>query len=256
MSLIDDLLASALEGEVLDVRIGLHWTAVVAEVAGQRRCGLASTLQGPSDHTGEPDIPEAGRLATYSGLELASLLRSESPLQRSVGGAALNALLPRQVGEWPAQNAEQVIASLGAGKTIAIVGRFPFARRIGHLAKELLVLERDPRPGELPEAAAADVIPRADLLAITGMTLLNHTLEQLLALAAPGATVLVVGPTTPLSPILFEYGAHMLSGSVVTNIEAVIGAVSQGANFRQVHKAGVRLATLRRHDRLKRQGSG
>ena len=36
----------------------------------------------------------------------------------------------------------------------------------------------------------------------------------------------------------------MLCGSVVTAIEPVVRAVGQGANFRQVHQAGVRLVNI------------
>jgi uncharacterized protein (DUF4213/DUF364 family) len=46
------------------------------------------------------------------------------------------------------------------------------------------------------------------------------------------APVLVLGPSTPLSPVLFDHGAHLLSGSVVEDIESVLRAVAQGANFR------------------------
>jgi uncharacterized protein (DUF4213/DUF364 family) len=57
---------------------------------------------------------------------------------------------------------------------------------------------------------------------------------------------LVLGPSTPLSPILFDYGVDILSGSVVENLDAVLQAVSQGANFRQVHQQGVRLVTMQK----------
>ncbi len=92
--LIDALLASTPDGPVLDVRIGLSWTAVVVEVAGQRRCGLAATLRGERGH-GSPTMPEAGFLVGKSGREVASWARSdaESLTQTSVGFAALNALL-------------------------------------------------------------------------------------------------------------------------------------------------------------------
>ena len=96
----------------------------------------------------------------------------------------------------------------------------------------------------MPSEAADQVIPRADIVALTGTTLINHTFEDLLALCRPEALVLVLGPSTPLSPILFNHGVHLLSGSVVENEEAVLRAVSQGANFRQVHRQGVRLVTM------------
>ena len=43
--------------------------------------------------------------------------------------------------------------------------------------------------------------------------------------------------------MLADYGVNLLAGSSVEDIPAVLAAVGQGANFRQVHKAGVRLIT-------------
>jgi hypothetical protein len=83
-----------------------------------------------------------------------------------------------------------------------------------------------------------------DVVAITGMTLINHTLERMLSLCPPEAFVLVLGPSTPLSPVLFTWGVNSLSGSVVMDVDDVVLAVSQGANFRQVHRAGVKLVTV------------
>ena len=78
------------------------------------------------------------------------------------------------------------------------------------------------------------------------MTLLNHTFDGLLKLCAPDALVILLGPTVPLDPILFERGVDILCGSIVTDIEAVLSAVQQGANFRQIHRMGVRLVSVRR----------
>jgi len=85
---------------------------------------------------------------------------------------------------------------------------------------------------------------RADVLAITGTTLINHTFEDLITLCRPEAVVLVLGPSTPLSPVLFNHGVHIISGSIVEDEDAVLHAVCQGANFRQIHRLGVRLVTL------------
>ncbi len=86
----------------------------------------------------------------------------------------------------------------------------------------------------------------ADIVAISGTTLINHTFEELMTLCRPDALVLVLGPSTPLSPVMFDYGVDILSGSVVVSTDAVLRAVSEGANFRQVHPYGVRLVTMQR----------
>jgi hypothetical protein len=45
---------------------------------------------------------------------------------------------------------------------------------------------------------------------------------------------------------MFDTDLDLLSGAVVEDIDAVLAAVSQGAGFRQVHRAGVKLVTLQR----------
>jgi uncharacterized protein (DUF4213/DUF364 family) len=242
--LLDTLLAALPDGQVDEVRIGLHWTAVVVTTGGQRRCGLASTLSISHEHTGAPDVPQAGYLHTLSGLELAHLAREEQSLLRSVGVAAINALLPRTPDVWVEQNAEEVIASQGIDKLVALVGRFPFVSRLKARVGRLVVLEQQPRDDELPVTEAPNVLPQAEIVAVTGMAFVNHTLEGLLALCSPRAQVLVLGPSTPLSPILANYGVTTLSGSIVEAIEPVLKAVEQGAHFRQVHQAGVKLVTM------------
>ena len=247
MQLLAKLLETLPDGEVAEVRIGTHWTAVVAVVDGARRCGLCSTLfAGHShDHRREPDVPEAGRLELRPARELAGLALGTRPTLTSVGLAAINALLPHQPDLWEDANAEQMIARHGRGRRVVLVGHFPFVPRLREEVGELIVLEQDPGPDDLAAEAAPDVLPGADVVAITGMTLANHTLEGLLELCAPEAFVIVLGPSTPLSPVLFEHGVDLLSGSVVTDIEPVLRVVSQGGNFRQVHRAGVRLVNMK-----------
>jgi len=245
MGLVDELLTSLPDGLVRDLRIGAFWTVVVVEVDGHRRCGLASTFRTDDHHHGDgPAVRDAGRLAKLNARQLAELARSYRPLEAAIGIATVNALLPAKRELWIDCNAEDVIAQYGAGKRVALIGHFPFISRLRERVGTLQVLEQQPRGEDLPAAAASKVIPRADVVAITGTTLLNHTFEELMVLCRPEAKVLVLGPSTPLSPIVFNYGVHLLSGSVVEDIEAVLRAVSQGANFRQIHRQGVRLVTM------------
>jgi uncharacterized protein (DUF4213/DUF364 family) len=245
VKLIDDLLAALPDGSVRDVRVGAFWTAVVVEVADQTRCGLASTMHAEDHHhAGAPAVCEAGVLMERSARRLAELARSDSLMEVSIGMATINALLPRQEGLWVDLNAEEVIARHGAGKQVALVGHFPFIPRLRERVGKLWVLELRPQGDDLPAEASQDVVPQADVLAITGTSLINRTFEGLMAQRRPEALVLVLGPSTPLSPVLFDHGVHLLSGSVVEDIKSVVRAASQGANFRQIHRQGVRLVTM------------
>jgi uncharacterized protein (DUF4213/DUF364 family) len=244
MGILDDLISTLPDLEVLQVCIGLHWTGVVVESDGVRRCGLASTLHAKEHHHGIPDVPQSGQLANMSGLTLARFAQSELPTLASVGVAAINALIPPQPELWVDMNAEEVIAEKGAGKSVVLIGEFPFVPRLRQRVGELIVLERDPEKGDLPDTAAPAVIPTAEVVAITGMTLINHTLESLLDLCSPRALMILIGPSVPLSPLLFDYGFDLLCGSVVTAIDPVLQVICQAGNFRQMHRAGVRLVTV------------
>jgi hypothetical protein len=246
MSLLESLFAEIQQGEVREVSVGLHWTAVCVDVGGETRCGLASTLRGPHVHGGPPQIPQAGELTKLDGRSLAAFARErERPTLASVGVAALNALLPRPPeADFVEINAEHVLVERGRGGRVAIVGNFPFVPRLRELVEQLWVIEQNPDPGEWPAEAAEDLLPKSDVIAITGMALANHTLEGLLSFCPPEAQVMVLGPSTPLTERLYSYGVDIISGSLVADVDAVIRAVREGANFRQVHRAGVRLVTM------------
>ncbi len=247
MSLINEILTTLPDGTVQEVRVGAFWTAVVVEISGKQCCGLASTLRNDDHHHGGgPAVPDAGRLMEYSARKLTDLAHSKRPMEAAIGMATINALLPPLEEQWVVLNAEAVIAQHGVGKQVALVGHFPFIPRLREQVGTLWVLEQRPRDEDLPAETASDILPQADVVAITGTTLINHTFEGLMALCRPEALVLVLGPSTPLSPVLFDHGVHLLSGAVVEDIEAVLRAVSQGANFRQVRRQGVRLVTMQK----------
>ena len=238
-SLLSSLQADAPVGQVL---VGAFWTAVALDTHPPR-CGLASTLR-PVTHPGGPLVPRAGRLLEHSGRELAGWLRSSSTLEASIGMATFNALLEVDEAACIEVNAEDVILERGMGRRIAIVGHFPFTERVRRAAAECWVVELHPRPGDLPADRATDVLPQADVVALTGTSLINHTFDGLIRLCRPDAFVILLGGSTPLSPVLFDYGVDAVAGTRVVDVPAALRTVGQGATFPQIR--GKRLLTLMR----------
>lgn len=237
MNLLDDLLNSLnLDAPVRSVLVGAHWTVVCS-----RRCGLASTILGSGPH-GHDKVLDAGRLHLKRAGDLVELARSQNPLEAGIGVAAINSLLEVDESRAVELNAVEILARQGEGKKIALVGHFPFIPRLRQAAGELWVIEQRPTEGEYPPEAAPDLISRADVVALTGSALINHTLDSLLSSCRPGALVMVLGPSTPLSPVLFAHGATVISGAVVVDEAAVLRTVGQGASFQQVE--GVKLLTM------------
>jgi uncharacterized protein (DUF4213/DUF364 family) len=246
MNILDDLLARLSDDvAVRSVLVGAHWTVVCSGTSptGGRHCGLASTITGDKPH-GHERVRDVGRLHLKSAHELAEYARSDTPLEASIGVAAINSLLDVDERNAVEINAGEVLAERGHGKNVALVGHFPFIPKLRQAVGQLWVIEQRPSEGEYPAESAADVIPQADVVAITGTALINHTLDGLLALCRPSALVMVLGPSTPLSPVMFEHGATIISGARVVDEVAVMRTVGQGATFQQVE--GVRLLTLAR----------
>lgn len=239
-------LASLVDGEgvVSDVRVGTHWTLVVVDRSGRQRGGIASTQVVHGEYHGVPSVRDAGRLIGQPAGELLSWMASPSLTERSIGFATLNALLPVDEARCRTLNAEALILEHGRGKHVAIIGHFPFVPRVREAAAVTSVLELSPGPGDLPADAAPQVLPNADVVAITGMSLVNGTFEALAALCRPDAFVVLLGGTTPLTECFFDYGVDAVSGTVIDDIALAALSVSQGANFRQL--AGKRLLTMLR----------
>lgn len=243
MNFLPEVISSLIDGEVEKITIGSHWTAVVVSQNGNRRCGLASNPI--KDFRGdETFLKSLTKYQKRSALELCDMALKQNTPFTSIGLAAINALLPHQPERWVDRNAGEVLAKKGAGKRVALVGHFPFVPELREQVGHLDVLELRPREGDIPAEEAPRVIPQADVVAITSMAFVNGTMEGLLDLCLPDAYLIILGPGTPLSPILFDHGINMLCGSIVDKIDLVIAKVEDGNSFRQFKSLGVRLVTI------------
>jgi len=237
MKIFDDLISS-LKGNdfpIKSVHTCVFWTAVIT-----KHCGLSSTFrdEGPSHDRGVRDV---GNLTRKTALELSEYARSDSLLEASIGMAAINSLIDIDESKCIEKNAFEILLEKGEGKNVAVVGHFPWIPKLREKIKNFWVLEQRLREGDLPAEEAERILPQCDVVGITGTSFINHTLEGLLSLCQ-GAYVLLIGPTSPLSPLLFDYGIDAICGSKIIDPDRFIRSISEGATFKEV--TGVRLLTL------------
>jgi uncharacterized protein (DUF4213/DUF364 family) len=242
MKIIADLIRdidSSADAPVRAICQGAFQTAV--RTSG---CGLASTPHEPGNHHNGTPVEDAGQLAKRSARDLATMAYSSSPFEAAIGMATINSLLAVDEGRCTEINAAELLAEKGRGQNVVLIGHFPFVQKLRTEVRNLWVIERQPSEGDFTESTAEQLVPKADVVGITGAALINHTMERLLELCHPEAYVVVLGGTAPLSPVLFDHGVDAVAGSMVTDPETVLRSVSQGATFRQIK--GVRRLVLRK----------
>ncbi len=223
-----------------DLRIGAFWTAAWTENAS-----IAITVRPSHPPPDGFPIPGAGDLLEISTSELVRWALSPVPIRASVGLAVLNSLLPPAPSLEVEVKAQDILMKEGAGRSIALIGHFPFVEELRQVADPLWVLELNPREGDLEASRAKEIVPQAEIVAITSSAFVNYTIDELLALSRNADIVMLLGGSTPLSPILLDRGVDFVSGVRVFDPESLLRSVEQGATFRQLR--GVKLVTLMRN---------
>ena len=218
------------EGRVDAFTGGLHWFGVRAGTA----MGLAMA---PREIPASPSL--AGRVGGQDLRSVAELSKSWNWADAALGIAALNAHYnaPDRVQAWACGAAHLHVYQTGAnafatllprvaGKRVAVIGHF---RGLDELARvsQLTILERRPQPGDAPDPACEVILPEAEFVFITATTLINKTLPRLLQLC-PQAFVVLVGPTTPLTPKWFDLGVDMIAGLLIDDVPSVWKIVQEG----------------------------
>lgn len=244
MTLVQELVcAISDDAPVADIRVGLHWTMLLTT---DGRAGIANSNSQPHAVHGIPDVEAPGTLIGRSTRELAQLALEGRPVERGIGVAALNALLPLPLeSDLSNINAAEVLLQRAPGKKVVVVGHFPFLQQLEEAAGELFVLELNPGPGEYPASAAPELVPQADIAAITGSAIVNGTMDDLLPHCRSDAYVLILGPSTPLHPIVLDRGVDTIASSIIVDPQKCMHYVSQGSTFRQLR--GVRKVVLHRN---------
>jgi uncharacterized protein (DUF4213/DUF364 family) len=247
--LYDDLINSVPEClSVKDYMVGLHWTIVRSE----RGIGLAKTLKGGKTGT------ELKNIVGMPLKELAGYVKAWNMLDASLGLAAINSILntPKNVLEVSDPkdfdtedhnpedfNAFTNYAFETTDKNVAVVGHLPKIEDLRSICK-LSILDRNPQPGDYPETACEFILPQQDLVFITGTAFINKTIPRLLELSAK-ARVILLGPSVPISPILYKHGVDVIAGMVISDEQLIWKAVQQGGNKNIYENGGQRICISR-----------
>jgi uncharacterized protein (DUF4213/DUF364 family) len=214
---------------------------------------------GGVSYTPVKDIPQAvccpssaGRIFDpykINGMKIADVLAgltSIEPVKVSVAIATLNALSAYCWDQGLADNYRiQVDAdALDAVRmpdesSIAVIGAFvPILRKLKSRGGKWWVIEQDPKTLKsdeinhfIPADQSEETIASADVLIVTGVTLVNHTLEKILKVTRQDAEIAVIGPTASMLPdVLFACGVRVVGGVWVKKPDELLEVLAAGGS--------------------------
>lgn len=234
------------EEVIADIRLGLGYSAVCLRGGGVGICWSPKLLE----HACSVFAP-AGTLIGKPASELAGWLKqSENPWYRTIGLAAINALI-HQMPQAETQSGDFLAhLHLVPSDRVAMVGRFqPLLKEIRSSGCQLDIIEREPdEPDVLSPEQGAAALQSCTVALITATSLVTNTLDELLQTlqqreSAPRAAVLL-GPSVPLLPSAFA-GTPIthLAGSRVVERERALQVVSQGGGTPQL-KTSLQMVTM------------
>lgn len=237
--IIDELLSliekrkSQLESLKLSrVCISLCYTAVMLD---NDYVGLCHT---PTEDIGHSHWGRRRGFHGFKALEIAQLANSFDMIERTVGIAALNALSQHLMDSegYERQLGMDIFSAIDVKEkdSVAVVGYIrPLVGKLRAKVREVHVFERNPqlRGDALPDTFVDSMLPKADVVFISGSSVVNGTLDRLLELSEKAKFVAVAGPTASMLPDpLFERGVNLVAGVRAKGSE-VLEAVAEAKAF-------------------------
>lgn len=227
---------------IADVRIGLNMSAVKLSDGS---CGVAGTIETKGEHGVKRTQRDFGAFTPnqIKGQKVMHLLETEKPsnIVDTLRIATLNAissgLLPSSGYKVIEDKDPFDLLDLTQSRSIVIVGAFQsYIRKIAETKNSLQVLEMNPdslptdfRHFYVPAHEYEKVLPDAEIVIITGLTLVNNTLDGLLNSINPDAQVIVTGPSANILPeVLFAHNVKMIGATLITDPEMLFSTVSEG----------------------------
>ena len=227
------------------VSVGVFLTAVQLS---DGNCGVASTnVETLSNcYKKERDF-EAFSPSKITGQNVIDLFEGNSSLRikNTLKVAVLNAISSGIIGGGGYRILEGTdpveLLDLSTPKTISIVGAFQsYIKKISATKNKLYVLEmdenalnEDQKQYYVPADNYNKILPGSDVVIITGLTLVNNTIDDLLVSVSPGARVIVSGPSSGIIPdILFKRKVSVVGATRITNPDKLFSVVGEaGTGF-------------------------
>jgi uncharacterized protein len=243
VTMIEELYGELLKEITIErLVIGVFFTGVkLSSGCGGISYTPTSEIHGPR---GSASIFRDRKYFNFRGARVGEILRiaTDTPILRTVKVTVLNALSESFLagGRYCTIGGGDALdmVDLEAARRVVMVGAIrPFLKRLKNRPGiDICVIERkteslagDEKKLHVSPEHAREVIPECDTVIITGASIANGTIDELLSYTKPEATVIVAGPTASFLPdALFRRNVDVVSGVWVSRPDKAIDMLGEG----------------------------
>lgn len=152
---------------------------------------------------------------------------SDDALRLGLIKACLNASLPVPEGVFEA-NAVDPFAEMIKYCRSCFIGHFNQAEIWRDQGYPVTIIELQPRPGDIHWNDSKSALHDAEIVFITGLTLINGTFLEVLNRTPRAKYRVLLGPTVPCSPLFFDYGIHLIGSTLISDASLAIRYFQHG----------------------------
>ncbi|MCR4419603.1 MAG: DUF364 domain-containing protein [Clostridia bacterium] len=243
-------LPSAAGRRVQDVRLGLGLCGVMLDDGS---CGVSFVFRSEITTPHCAVVDDQGALAGREVTEVIPWAADYRNLARaSIGVAVLNALSQKSLPSGAAEGDALDWLEISPDDVVGMIGYFkPLVEPVRQKAKALMIFERRPSdddPDIYPDWAERALLPQCSVVIISGTTIINKTVDQILEWSTGAREIALVGPSVPFYPEAYrDSGITLLGASQVGpgSERVILDLIGQGGGglslFGHLRKVTVRL---------------
>ena len=243
--LVDLVLTLGAEKELPAVR-GLYKPRLATPAEQPKKFGVVALddgscgffFAGLDDTLSRLNACEPRQFTDLPTLDLVKNCLGTDPLSTAVGLGALNAVSQHllKAAGFELDRATDPLGrlDLADARHVGMVGFFaPLIKRWGNYPGALTVIEKDPkfldRSGPFEVTDQTDRLRDCDRVLITGSTLINDTLDDVLSHCNPKARVALVGPSASCLPDpIFDRGVDVVGSTMVCDLPGLEALLEAG----------------------------
>ncbi|HWQ66476.1 MAG TPA: DUF364 domain-containing protein [Methanospirillum sp.] len=194
-------------------------------------------------------MPRAGRLKGMPVADTFQYLAQPAPIKRAIAIATLNALSEgiwrdnpdEGKGIYTIVEGDEILNGMNlqeVKKAVVVGALIPVIKTIKEHGIPYRIAELDIRTlkaEEIPFFVSQENFPgelaTADLVIISGTTLINDTMESILGQCNPAATIMIIGPTATMLPeSFFLRNVSMVAGNRVIDPDEILDVLVEGGS--------------------------